>query len=412
MDERELMPTSAGTVFTSAPFSASAGVQLPSVLAILPPLLRSIILELRTILGNRDIISAILVGSASRGEMDVCERGETLEVRSDLELYVACRSPRRMKHDLAPLIRTLENEYVGRWPEFHIDISWMSLRRFRCLPRWLRHFELKTNGVTLAGRDILGLVPEVGLHNLDWRELNEVVLWRLLGLVARLPADWLAGRAPSPPGLEHAMARSLLDVTTWGLPGMEILLPTFRQRVERWAAPATQERTSTAGLIDGKRLIACMECRGQTECGLSADELLDLSVRNWTSAYDIVTGRRLWDHHGAGAGFRSTDWLRRARAGFRASRVNIPLAIHGFRKGSHALAAAAAAGVARAALELRRESGGQRILEEVAESLGVCSRASNPVDTWRGVRNLLIQYIDRSLGRNEWSRLIPAGDRT
>ena len=405
------MAEPAGTEFTSVPSSAAVGMQLPSSLDLLPPLLRSIILELRTILANRGIISAILVGSASRGEMDLCERGGTLKVRSDLELYVACRSPRRMKHDLAPLIRTLENEYVGHWPEFHIDISWISLRRFCRLPHWLRHFELKANGVTLAGRDIRDLVPEVGLHNLDWRELNEVVLWRLLGLVARLPADWLAGRAPSPPGLEHAMARSLLDVTTWGLPGMGILLPTFRQRVERWAVPATQERTSTAGLIDGKRLTACMECRGQTECGLSADELLDLAVTNWTSAYDIVTGRRLWDHHGAGAGFRSTDWLRRARAAFRTSRVSVPLALHGIRKGSHALAAAAAAGVARAALELRTE-GGQRMLEEVAESLGVCSRASNPVDTWRGARNLLIQYIDRSLGRHEWSRLIPTSDRT
>ena len=115
---------------------------------------------------------------------------DELLLRSDIELYVVCDRPIQFQSVVATDIGKLESHYSHRWPEFHIDIAYLTLQQLSTLPPWIRHFEIKANGWVLLGDNLVSRVPDVTLDNLDWRELNDVVLWRLIGLLARLPISW------------------------------------------------------------------------------------------------------------------------------------------------------------------------------------------------------------------------------
>ena len=372
-----------------------------------PPEVAVVLDRVRAVFSTPDVIAVIVIGSTARGEMSFFRSHSTLMVRSDIEFYVLARRPRRLRRQLAPVLSALEREYTRKWPAFHIDASYLTPARFRRLKPLIRHFELKKNGTTLLGEELISLAPEVTLDNLDWRELNDVVMWSLLSLAVRIPAEWLAGRKDLPPEDRVVIARNILDITTWALPGLGVLLPTFSARNGFWETSRVQHQIAGTPLPTAATLHECFRARSTDANELDANLLFAQTVKAWSFAYDVVRGRRAWRHRGSGKGFSALGPLRHARAMVRVRSCGPGVARRSLSGGCYALAAAAAYDLCRAALAMRRAANPWHHLHIAAETLHL--RVSTPSSeiAWRILRNELARYMDAALARAEWRRLIP-----
>lgn len=341
-----------------------------------------------------EVHSAVLTGSTARGELAIERTAEGIELRSDVELYVVASDPARARLALEPDLRAIEAEVAGAWPAFHIDVACMTLQRFERLEPWIRNFELRANGKTVAGIDCLERAPVVGLDSLDWQELNEVALWRMLGTVARLPCAWLRGERAL--GLEerHALARCLLDATTWACPGFGVLLPSFRARVEWWSEPGSIPDPEARALPSAELLGACFAARSDSGALPDGEELFASVAATWDAIHRIVSGETPSAHRGAGRGFRRVDGLRRARAAWRVLPRHREHTLGTLTEGPFRVAA-------RRAHALLLEA---RALRDTPVATGIRS--------WNALRAGLAAYMDDALGRREWSRHLPAEDCT
>jgi len=92
--------------------------------------------EVFDIFSAEETISTIVTGSTARGELSFYEDKNGLALRSDIELYVVCEKPTKLRKKVAEQLNKLEMKYSSIWPEFHIDIAYMTLRRF--MARYIR----------------------------------------------------------------------------------------------------------------------------------------------------------------------------------------------------------------------------------------------------------------------------------
>ena len=76
-----------------------------------PNEVQKIISSIVKILGGAGPTAVILTGSTARGELSFSGVGDQLTLRSDIELYVVCDSPRLMKESVAADIASVEFEY-------------------------------------------------------------------------------------------------------------------------------------------------------------------------------------------------------------------------------------------------------------------------------------------------------------
>ena len=178
--------------------------------------------------------SLILLGSTPRGEFSYLRRDGRFVPLSDYEFLLVtpgAPDPSRELERSAGLA-ALEEEFAVGSPLFHVDCAPIAASRLGRLPRIVRHFETKARGVTLAGPDRLADLPDITLANLDYRDVNEIILWRLWSLLLHLPADPSAGDdEPRAAVLNYLACRNGLDLATWLLPWEGVLLPSFRERL-------------------------------------------------------------------------------------------------------------------------------------------------------------------------------------
>lgn len=187
-------------------------------------------------LDSRCVESVLLHGSASRGELSYHREEDGFVWLSDLEFHVIlkdrfCRSfLKQFSEDMA----RLEKEINSTSPLFHIDFSFKTKTQLRHLPLHFLTFDKKESGVTIYGEDCRQFIPDVTLQCLDYRELNQVIFWRLWAIFLHFPCRLLE----SPLGksvekmFQHILYRQVLDITTWLLPREGYLIPTFQARVE------------------------------------------------------------------------------------------------------------------------------------------------------------------------------------
>jgi hypothetical protein len=190
--------------------------------------------EILSNINESKVQSVILSGSTSRGELSYQTINERIVLYSDYEFLVISKGsvdPLESER-LAKVYRTIEERHSTNYL-FHIDFSYIDVRRLRSLPPHLKHYETKENGITIYGRDMLHLVPDITLKNLDFKDLNEILIWRLWAILLYLPNELV--RSGSVDDEQESMYmyvlyRNLLDLTTWILPLKGVLLPSFRKR--------------------------------------------------------------------------------------------------------------------------------------------------------------------------------------
>lgn len=189
------------------------------------------------ILSNIDeskIESVILTGSTSRGELSYHTTNERLVLYSDYEFLIISKGgiDALDVERLAKAYRKLEKRYSTN-SLFHIDFSYIDMSQLRSLPPHLKHYETKENGITICGRDLLHLVPDITLKNLDFKDLNEILIWRLWAMLLYLPNEFVqygSANGEEESMYKYVLYRNLLDLTTWILPLKGVLLPSFRER--------------------------------------------------------------------------------------------------------------------------------------------------------------------------------------
>jgi hypothetical protein len=180
--------------------------------------------------------SVILTGSTSRGELSYQITGEGLSLYSDYEIIVIAKKSVDKNDELrlSKCFGGLECNLSNN-PLFHIDFSYINKRQLRNLPFYLKHYETYGNGVVIYGQDRLSLFPKITLKNLDFKDLNEILIWRLWSMLLYFPAkimqEQMQGTNEQTQKIyKYVLCRNFLDLITWVLPIKGILRAGFRQR--------------------------------------------------------------------------------------------------------------------------------------------------------------------------------------
>ncbi len=199
-----------------------------------PPQVKEQFEEIVSFIDSSRVKSVLLTGSTSRGELSYLTTNGGLEVYSDYEFLIIANSG----VDPSDLLRLeeaygeLEKKYSSN-PLFHIDFSFIDMKALSRVPFHLKHYETKENGITIYGENLKHLLPDITLKNLDFKDLNEVLIWRLWAMLLYLPKNLLAGkgRVCEEDIYKYVLCRNLLDLATWILPYRGVLLPSFKERI-------------------------------------------------------------------------------------------------------------------------------------------------------------------------------------
>lgn len=178
--------------------------------------------------------SVILTGSTSRGELSYQVTEDAISLYSDYEFMIIAKGSVEKKDEvrLSKCFEKLECDLSSN-PLFHIDFSYITAKQLSNLPPHLKHYETKKNGQAIYGQDLLHLVPETNLANLDFKDLHEILIWRLWALLLYLPRQMVVGDSLSDSqakSYQYILCRNMLDILTWILPLKRVLLASFRER--------------------------------------------------------------------------------------------------------------------------------------------------------------------------------------
>lgn len=229
-----------------------------------PPEVGDILRRILFGLANVAPVSVLLHGSTARGELTWWREVDgRVRLASDIEMYVV--GERRFPADVLAAATALsgriaEEHNTGGAKLFHADIAFVTLRELRQHPPTFRAWDIRESGRTLLGRDVRDELPNLNADTIDLKQLNEVPIHRLWEMVFRLPLPMLTGGANSADqrAFAYVCARQALDLTTWLLPHEQVMVPTFRRRVQQWPALLQSRLGRYFSEISGDLLEECL----------------------------------------------------------------------------------------------------------------------------------------------------------
>lgn len=182
------------------------------------------------------ILSVLLIGGTSRGELSYRRVDNELIIFSDYEFLMIAkgRVKKSYKRKLQHYYDNLQKQIGARSPLFHIDFDYISLRKLANLKRTFWTYEVKEKGITIWGQDLKDRIPNVTLKNIDLKELNEALIWRLWTIFLYTPPELLTKKDISSKKemvFKYVLSKNTLDITTWLLPWEGYLIPSFTRRV-------------------------------------------------------------------------------------------------------------------------------------------------------------------------------------
>lgn len=192
-----------------------------------PKIKMEIELEIRERLdGQKNIEAVIAMGSCARDEETYFTNasGRT-EMLSDYEMLIVVHDLSNTE-PISQVLMGIRSKFQARSssPCFDIEWSYKSISEVRRLDRRFIFFEAKESGHVIYGnKDIFSQFPDITVNNLNYSELNTVILHRLYHVLRDCSiAD------------EHyqkyLIARNTLDIPTAVLPLMGYLEGSYRKR--------------------------------------------------------------------------------------------------------------------------------------------------------------------------------------
>jgi len=232
--------------------------------------------------------STILIGSSARGEFSFIPSTLPAQLLSDLEFMMITdrELPRESIRKIRSNLNHIEESIAGRTSFFHIDVNVIPRKDLRSLPLAFHTFEVKNSGIILQGSDIRSEIPDVSLANLDYRELNETIIWRLWALLLHFPVSLARkGEGSSNSRFCYLVARNILDITTWGLPYEKILIAGFTDRV-KYVSQHTDKLKILPGLDANiaELLESCLRTKLHYETDYEAKEIFGRALHIFANA--------------------------------------------------------------------------------------------------------------------------------
>lgn len=180
----------------------------------------------------------LLIGSTARGELSWAKEGERVRLFSDVEFLIAVSDKDKIKeHEFYKEINKLESRHKFG-DLFHIDYTIIQWRKLYRLDTKFFIFESKKCGIDCGLRSVSAELPTVNRSNLNWKELNEVVLHRLNSVLHMVPQSLFDNTMTEKEKSEFSLglAKNTLDITTWLHPyeGGE-LVAGFSPRLSTWS---------------------------------------------------------------------------------------------------------------------------------------------------------------------------------
>lgn len=232
--------------------------------------------------------SMILIGSSSRGEFSFVPGSPCVKLLSDLEFLVVTdkelsrSSIEKIRNDL----NEIEESVAGRTSFFHVDVAIISRRNLGSLPLSFHTYEMKNSGITLQGSDLINEIPDVSVANLDYKELNETIIWRLWALLLHFPVSLTSQKGKEADSKYYYLtARNILDITTWALPYEKVLIAGFANRVKYISEHADTLKVLTS--LDSKivdLLESCLRTKLRFEITYEVREIYGRALRIFANA--------------------------------------------------------------------------------------------------------------------------------
>jgi len=194
------------------------------------------IIEITRLFSSFDnVLSVILMGSTARGEFSYKVSENHLILFSDYEFFLIIKR-RFYKEEEIRLQKQLlkyEKNLSFNSPLFHISVGREMVDKIMKLPKIIRNYEMKQNGIVLYGLDLMYQLPDISLENLDYKDLNSLIYKRLRHILFFIPKDmsFYLQDCPEAAILDYILTRNALELTTVFLPYQNILLPSYRERV-------------------------------------------------------------------------------------------------------------------------------------------------------------------------------------
>ena len=180
-----------------------------------------------------DHLGILLVGSCSRGEMSWAMKKSLPNFYSDIEFIVVVEKNDRRRNVFAEKIAELD-EKRDLGDRFKIDYvlnDWSGIAR---LDKKIFVFDAKSTGIELGDKAVKAIMPDVKKDNLNFSELNDVLLHRMKALVIDVPVDIFV-RAEEQDTFCLSIAKNTLDITTWLFPyEADVLVSGFENRLNSW----------------------------------------------------------------------------------------------------------------------------------------------------------------------------------
>jgi len=189
-----------------------------------------IIIDLVELIKKIDGIKGILLaGSTSRGEESYLIKDEQQFLLSDIETIVVIEKLFGENNRLRDCFEFINSKYgylfYNKKPK--LEFSTKYLYQIKYADRRFYNFELKFSGLQLFGdKDYLKMIPLINISNLNYAELNTILIHRLISVANNLlnEINILARR--------YTICRNLLDIPTIILPYEGHLLCGYKKRIE------------------------------------------------------------------------------------------------------------------------------------------------------------------------------------
>lgn len=185
--------------------------------------------------GNDNIEAILLIGSTARHEL-AYKIGKSVDVFGDYEFVIVVKNKLESSKYLS-----LKREYSRlskiwniRSPLFSIDFGVATRRKLKYTPPTLWAYEAKTKGVVVYGRDVRSDLQSVSTSNIDYGNLNELIIVRLWNMLIHLNRKYiyLENNDYEQFIIKFYYCRNILDILTVLLPNMSTLICGYQNRID------------------------------------------------------------------------------------------------------------------------------------------------------------------------------------
>ncbi len=186
---------------------------------------------------NKQKSGVLLVGSAARGELCWEYSHNKLQMYSDIEFLVAVDyKENSLINKFKQQVADIESK-CSYGEAFHIDYTVIPWPKLQKVDKKFFVFESKQCGIDLGSHSVNDCLPEINRSNLNWKELNEVLLHRMNSMLHAIPLSLFNSTMSEIESRTFALnlVKNTLDLTTWLHPyEADELVAGFNARTDSW----------------------------------------------------------------------------------------------------------------------------------------------------------------------------------